>query len=223
MLIYVIRHGETSWNVLRKLQGHQGADLDEKGVRLAEITGEALKDVPFDICYTSPLIRARHTAEILLKGREIPIILEPRIMEIGFGEWEGLCCAPGRMEMPEEEFQKFYRDPFHFGAPPGGESIRQVCERTADFYQELIHKKGFENKTVLVSTHGCASRAFLNNVYANKEDYWHGGVPMNCAVNILEVKDGIGRLLAEDQIYYDKKDCVDFYKIPKGGENHENQ
>jgi len=129
MLIYVIRHGETSWNVLRKLQGHQGADLDEKGVRLAEITGEALKVVPFDICYTSPLIRARHTAEILLKGREIPIILEPRIMEIGFGEWEGLCCAPGRMEMPEEEFQKFYRDPFHFGAPPGGENSTPSPER----------------------------------------------------------------------------------------------
>ena len=56
MLIYVIRHGETSWNVQRKLQGRQGADLDEKGIRLAEITAEALKDVPFDLCYTSPLL-----------------------------------------------------------------------------------------------------------------------------------------------------------------------
>ena len=108
MRIYVIRHGETSWNVQRKLQGHKGADLDEKGVRLAEITAEALKDVPFAVCYTSPLLRARHTAEILLRGRNIPVIEDPRIQEISFGEWEGLCCAPGRMEMPEEKFQKFY-------------------------------------------------------------------------------------------------------------------
>ena len=223
MLIYVIRHGETSWNVLRKLQWHQGAALDEKGVRLAEITAEALKEVPFDICYTSPLVRARQTSQIQLKGRDVQIVEEPRIMEIGFGEWEGLCCAPGRMEMPEEEFMKFYSDPFHFGAPPGGESIRDVCRRTADFYQELIRRKDYEDKTVLVSTHGCASRAFLNNVYENKEDYWHGGVPMNCAVNIVEVKNGVGRLKAEDQIYYNKEDCVDFYQIPKEKENHENK
>ena len=65
------------------------ADLDEKGVRLAEITARALKEIPFAICFTSPLIRAKHTAEILLEGREIPIVEEPRIMEIGFGEWEG--------------------------------------------------------------------------------------------------------------------------------------
>ena len=95
MLIYVIRHGEYLLECPAETAGPPGADLDEKGVRLAEITGEALKDVPFDICYTSPLIRARHTAEILLKGREIPIILEPRIMEIGFGEWEGPLLRSG--------------------------------------------------------------------------------------------------------------------------------
>lgn len=223
MLIYVIRHGETSWNVQRKLQGHRGADLDEKGVRLAEITARALKEIPFDICFTSPLIRAKHTAEILLEGRRIPIVEEPRIMEIGFGEWEGLCCAPGRMEMPEEKFRKFYEDPLGFGAPPEGESILDVCRRTEEFYQELIQKEELQDKTVLISTHGCAARAFLRNVYQDKEDFWHGGVPMNCAVNILEVKNGFARLLEEDRIYYSKEDCVDFYQIPKGKKEHEDK
>ncbi|HIV26302.1 MAG TPA: histidine phosphatase family protein [Candidatus Scatomonas pullistercoris] len=223
MRIYVIRHGETSWNVQRKLQGHKGADLDEKGVRLAEITAEALKDVPFAVCYTSPLLRARHTAEILLRGRNIPVIEDPRIQEISFGEWEGLCCAPGRMEMPEEKFQKFYDSPFEFGAPPGGESIRDVCARTADFYQELIHNREYRDKTVLVSTHGCACRAFLNNVYENRQDFWHGGVPMNCAVNIVDVANGTGRLTAEDQIYYSKEDCVNFFQSPKKKDNNENK
>ena len=120
MRLYVIRHGETSWNVARKLQGHQGADLDENGVRLAEITARGMKDIPFELCFTSPLPRARHTAEIILAGRDVPVIEEPRIMEIGFGEWEGLCCAPGRSEIPGDGFEKFHRAPFEYTAPPGG-------------------------------------------------------------------------------------------------------
>ena len=66
-------------------------------------------------------------------------------------------------------------------------------------------------RQILISTHGCASRAFLRNVYEDKEDYWHGGVPMNCAVSIVDVKDGKAVLLESDKIYYDASDCVDYY------------
>ena len=77
MRLYVIRHGETSWNVARRLQGHAGADLNENGVRLAEVTARAMKDIPFDLCFTSPLTRAAHTARIILAGRNVPVIEEP--------------------------------------------------------------------------------------------------------------------------------------------------
>ena len=212
MRLYVIRHGETSWNVARRLQGHAGADLNENGVRLAEVTARAMKDIPFDLCFTSPLTRAAHTARIILAGRNVPVIEEPRIMEISFGEWEGLCCASGRSEIPGTNFlETFHKTPFNYVRAPGGESIADVCARTADFYQELSGNPEYQDKTILISTHGCASRAFLRNVYEDKEDYWHGGVPMNCAVSIVDVKDGKAVLLESDKIYYDASDCVDYY------------
>ena len=57
MKLYIIRHGETSWNVQRRLQGASDTDLNENGITLAKRTGEALKEIPFDLCFTSPLKR----------------------------------------------------------------------------------------------------------------------------------------------------------------------
>ena len=221
MRLYIIRHGETDWNVKRRLQGHQGADLNEKGVELAQVTAEGMKDISFDLCFSSPLPRAMHTAKIILGERQVSILEEPRIMEIGFGEWEGLCCAPDHMEIPAEIFKLFYADPFHYPAPAGGETIGDVCARTREFYQELIQNPEYQNKTILISTHGCASRAFLNNVYEQKDDFWHGGVPRNCAVSIVDVVNGKGVLLEFDKLYYDKSCSEDYYTIK--GDDHENK
>ena len=216
MRLYVIRHGETSWNVARKLQGHAGADLDENGVRLAEITAREMKDISFDLCFTSPLLRARHTAEIILAGRNVPIIEEPRIMEIGFGEWEGLCCAPGRSEIPGNGFDKFYKAPYEYQAPPGGETIHDLCRRTREFFLELTRHPEYQRKTILISTHGCASRAFLNNVYEDKENFWHGGVPANCAVSIVDIEDGKAVLTESDKIYYSESERVNYFEMEEG-------
>ncbi|MGN0363792.1 MAG: histidine phosphatase family protein [Bilifractor sp.] len=217
MKIYAIRHGETSWNKSRRLQGQHGSDLDQEGVLLAEMTAKALKDVPFSVCYTSPLIRAVHTAKIIVGDRKIPIIEDARIQEIGFGVWEGLCCDanhPEKMEIPMEEYVRFQEDAYHYVPPAGGESIQDVLNRTRDFYQELIHNPALQDKTVLVSTHGCAIRAFLHNVYEDTTDFWHGGVPMNCAVSVIDVKDGRGVLEVSDRVFYPKKYYHSFYKSP---------
>lgn len=92
MKIYLIRHGETSWNTLGRLQGRTDIELNENGIRLAKITGEKLKDVHFDLAIASPLKRAYETAGLVLGDRNIPILTDERIEEISFGEWEGLCC-----------------------------------------------------------------------------------------------------------------------------------
>ncbi len=211
MRLYIIRHGETSWNVARRLQGHAGADLDEKGVRLAEETAQALAFVPFDLCISSPLIRALHTARILVGKRPIPILEDPRIMEISFGQWEGLCIAPDHYEIPGDGFAKFHTDPFEYVAPPGGETIGDVCRRTGEFLRELIHTREYENKTLLISTHGCALRGLLNSLYENPKDFWQGGVAMNCAVSIVDVKEGKPLLVQSDKVYYDASECVNYY------------
>ena len=94
MVLYFIRHGETSWNVEGKMQGQTDIPLNENGIRLAQETAEGMKEIPFDLCITSPLSRARQTAEIVLGGRKVPIIEDARIEELSFGNWEGIGCRP---------------------------------------------------------------------------------------------------------------------------------
>lgn len=220
MKLYAIRHGQTEWNHARLLQGQKGSDLDEEGILLAEMTADALKDVHFDLCYTSPLIRARHTAEIIMKYcPDSPIIDEQRIQEISFGVWEGKSVKPGQMEIPLERYRSFHQNPNHYIPPEGGETIADVVRRCRDFYQELIHNPELQDKTILISTHGCAIRGFMNNVYDNKEDYWHGGVPMNCAVSIIEVENGKSTLVQEDKVYYPEKYYHSFFKASTMGKN----
>lgn len=218
MRLYVIRHGETEWNAEGKMQGWADIPLNDRGRELARITGEALREVPFDLILSSPLQRARETAALVTGpsaayyGREIPVIEDERIKEINWGSWEG---HSNKRESAEGLFDQFYEDPLHYEGAPDGDSVRDVCARTADFLQDVIHNPEYEGKTILVSTHGCAMRALLNPLYENRMDFWQGHVPYNCAINIVEAENGQARLVARDQIYYDKDRCFDNYKPSK--------
>ena len=112
MLLYIVRHGLTPWNHLHKAQGSADIPLAQEGIDLARRTGEALMDVKFDICFTSPLTRARQTARLVLGGRDIPVIPDKRIQEINFGVLEGHIMRTGNtMESNCEEFDLFFKDP----------------------------------------------------------------------------------------------------------------
>ena len=82
-MLYIMRHGRTDWNDLRKLQGRTDIPLNDAGREMADAARKEYADVRFDICFCSPLVRARETAEILLRGRDVPIIADDR-----------LACAP---------------------------------------------------------------------------------------------------------------------------------
>ncbi|MDO4617827.1 MAG: histidine phosphatase family protein [Lachnospiraceae bacterium] len=212
MRLYIIRHGETTWNAERKMQGHQGSDLNENGVRLARVTAEGLRKVEFDLCITSPLIRAKHTAEIIMEGRNKPILEDERLMELGFGAWEGRSVAEDRMEVPAEQFRLFRTDPFRYQPPEGGETFRQLLDRTGEFLRELIHIPEYQEKTILISAHGAAVRALLNPLYRDPSDFWQGGVPMNCSYSIVEVKNAVPCLTAADRVEYGEEEFPEYYK-----------
>lgn len=125
------------------------------------------------------------------------------------GDWERKKFRPGEREVDEHEIKMFFTDPFNFKGCPSGETIAQVCERTQDFLKELIRRD--DGKTYLVTTHGFALRGMLNFLYEDQSDYWHGHVPYNCAVNIIEGKSGEGKLIADDKVYYDLGEAVDQY------------
>ena len=191
MRLYIIRHGETEWNVKRRFQGRSDIPLNEEGRRLARITAEALEDVPFSRIYTSPLKRAYETAMIIKGVRDIPVMTEPRIIEISFGEYEGLCCGKKDYNIPDPEFMNFFDRPEAYKPPRGAEGIEELKARTADFLAEIVHNKDMEGDTILVSTHGAALRGLLSNInHVALRDFWKGGVHKNCAVTIGDVKDG---------------------------------
>lgn len=203
MKVYLIRHGETDFNKQRKLQGQCDIELNEYGRELARKTAAALKDVSFDVAYTSPLKRAKETARIIIGERQTAIIEEARIQEISFGDYEGLCCQGENFNIPDKKFRNFFDLPAEYKIPPNGESFEEIIKRTGEFWNELIQTKEYENKTILISTHGCALKAILANVNpVPLEKFWGTGVHKNCAVTILEVTEQGVKVEEEGKIFY---------------------
>ena len=160
--------------------------------------------IPFDLAFTSPLIRARHTAEYVLKGRDVPIIEDTRLIEVSFGEYEGKCYRGEHVEV-DASFLNFFDAPQNYLPPSGGETLDEVEARTANFMKDICSRPELFHKTVLVSTHGCALRGLLNSLKETpRENYWNGGVSRNCAVSIIECTDGIPVLLEENIVYYNE-------------------
>lgn len=203
MFIYVLRHGVTQWNRLKKVQGAMDIPLASEGEELAKRTGEALRDVKFDLCFTSPLTRAKQTAAYVLGDREIPVIEDKRIQEIDFGALEGTRFKDDDGKVISREMEIFFNAPENFERPDNGENIPDILKRTKEFWQELTSDPNLQDKTILVSSHGCAVRALLQNVYQDPDPahFWHGCVPPNCSINIVEVKDGAVRFVEEDKVY----------------------
>lgn len=204
MYLYLIRHGETDWNTVRRLQGGSDIPLNEQGIRLAQMTAEAMKDIPFHRIFTSPLIRAKETARIIKGDRDIPVIEDQRLREISFGVLEGKIYNPQKGIVEAPQLENFFEHPERYQCPEEGESIPHLLERTADFLQELVHTPDYEEETILISCHGAALRGLLASVkHVELKDFWKGGVHKNCAVTMLEVHHGIITILEEAKNYYE--------------------
>ena len=198
MKLYLVRHGETSWNKEGKLQGRTDIGLNEEGRKVAEWTSEGLKDVNFDIAFTSPLKRARQTAEIILKDRNIPIIAENRLIEFSFGTYEGSYKSTW-----DDNMKNFFRKIEDYVPTEGGESVEHALVRVNEFLQELIQNPKYRDSTILISTHGAALSAILTNIKKNPvPKFWEGGLHKNCGISIIEVTDGIPKIEQEAIVFY---------------------
>lgn len=222
MRLYIIRHGETPWNTQLRLQGQTDIGLNENGRALAAKTAQALREVPFDLAITSPLIRAKETAQILMGDRKIPLIEDARIQEINFGELEGVQLTNEERNTPGNEFYNFFHAPQQYRPQKGGESLDSLCARTAAFLEELRSDAQEEgngrrslvsgalgedgarrNLTVLISTHGAASRALLSSIKGTPRNFfWEQGVPKNCAVTVVDLEQGRWVIQKQDVVYY---------------------
>lgn len=207
MLLYIVRHGETDWNKIHRVQGCTDIPLNDYGRHLARETAEGMKDLRIDMGYTSPLIRAKETAQIILAGRDIPLYEDERIQEMNFGTYEGLKSEGDDKDERSEAFSLFFTDTASYIPPEGGESLEEVYERTGNFLREMCEREDLRDKNILVSTHGAAMTALLNRIKGNLSaaDFWRNEVPPNCSVTTVEIKDGVPRIITEGMVYYKEK------------------
>lgn len=204
MRIYLIRHGETDYNKAAKLQGQIDIPLNDFGRTLAIETGEGLKNVNFDLCFTSPLSRAYETANLILKNRPTKIITDERLKEISFGIYEGYCCTPSKHEIPDSDFYNFFIDPSEYKVPQNGESIDDLNKRVKSFLVDL--REHYDDKTILITTHGAVCKSFISIInQVPIKDFWKGGVHPNCAATIIDDKTGKWQIIEEGKIFYKQK------------------
>lgn len=183
MKLYIVRHGETDWNVAGKLQGRTDIPLNENGRNAAKETRDRLKEIPFAAAYTSPLGRAKETAELILANRNIEIIEDARIIEVGFGIYEGQ-----RRGCADDNIEKFFCDPENYCPMGDGETIEAVFQRESEFLDMLKQNKSYEDKNILIVTHGAALSGLLCVIHGWKAaDFWKGGLQKNCGVTIAEI------------------------------------
>lgn len=161
MRIIFIRHGETDWNVTLQYQGQGNVPLNRRGQQQARLTGERLKAYKACALYSSDIVRARNTAEIISPIVGLEPIMMPELREIDVGQWEGLTPEELYRRFPEH-MREYDRDPART-VRRGGESYAQLQERALKAMQSMYDAHMGE-ETVLAVTHGGTIRAILCHV-----------------------------------------------------------
>jgi broad specificity phosphatase PhoE len=134
--LYVIRHGETPWNVEGRYQGQLDPPLNENGRRQAEASAHKLAPLGFEAIYSSDLARAHQTAAALAEKTGLPVQLDPRLREIHQGKWQGVLIGDIRAGWPNE-IEGWESRPWEY-PPPGGESLPQMQTRLVAAVDEII-------------------------------------------------------------------------------------
>lgn len=137
-MIYLVRHGQTEWNVLGKNQGHSDIELNDMGIEQAKIIADKLKNVKFDVVLSSPLKRALKTAQTIYDKK---IIIDNRLIERYNGELEGRTDANNLINFADPNDMRY-----------GVEPLADFKKRISQFWDEIKNK--YRKKNVLVVTHG---------------------------------------------------------------------
>lgn len=188
MELYIVRHGKTIWNAQGKLQGHADIMLNEEGIHAAVSLGKELKNVHFDMVYSSPLMRAHETAKLIFSNRDVPIITDDRLKELSFGDMEGTTTTEWFSESCPYHY--FFSEPDKYPTPPNGESFEEVCERTRNFLEEEIEPKEKSAERIMIVAHGALNKGLMCHIQNNDiRHYWGKGLQANCECSIFKYEN----------------------------------
>lgn len=160
--LIIVRHGQSIWNSENRFTGWVDVDLTEKGKKEAREAGIKLLDYNFDIAFTSDLIRAQKTLDIILKTinqQDIPIIRDKALNERMYGDLQGRNKDEARAEFGAEQVHIWRRS--YDIAPPNGESLKDTAERVLPYFESAVLPKLKEGKNVLIAAHGNSLRALI--------------------------------------------------------------
>jgi len=160
--LFLVRHGQSQWNLENCFTGWQNIDITALGQQEARQAGKALTNESIDIAFTSTLIRAQHTLQIILDeiGKpNIPIVVDAALNERSYGNLEGLN--------KDETAEKYGAEQVHIWrrsfdvAPPGGESLKDTYDRVIPYFENFIQPELDAGKNVLMVAHGNSLRALI--------------------------------------------------------------
>ncbi|PID70386.1 2,3-bisphosphoglycerate-dependent phosphoglycerate mutase [bacterium DOLZORAL124_38_8] len=159
--LYLVRHGQSQWNLENRFTGWENPDLTEQGRAEARQAGAILKQKHIDEAFTSDLQRAQHTLDIILAetGFELPVTKNQALNERHYGDLQGLNKAETAEKFGKElvhQWRRSYDTP-----PPNGESLKDTKERVLPYFEAVILPVLKEGKDVLIVAHGNSLRALI--------------------------------------------------------------
>ncbi|MDR0571950.1 MAG: histidine phosphatase family protein [Rickettsiales bacterium] len=158
--IYLIRHGETDWNKIRRLQGLRNIPLNENGVKQAEKIAEILKDTKIDCVYTSNLDRAIQTADVIAKAKDLEVEQVDNLREIDFGDEEGHTIEEIIEKYGMEFYDKFSHSADHMERSyDNGETKKAASERIFNVLSKIFNDTN--HNSIAIVTHGFIIKLFL--------------------------------------------------------------
>ena len=195
--IIFARHGQTEWNLQARFQGKTNVQLTEKGKQQAHSLAKRLSSWPLEIVYTSPLDRAKFTAEAIAERHKLEPVILPELEEINFAQWEGQSLSALEREQ-HDVFARWRADPF-FNPPAGAETWEKLYERLSRAVKIFLDGP---YKRIAVVSHGGIMRAiYAIFVGLNPHKVWNMEVS-NCAMSGVEMRFGRACLVfANDDLH----------------------
>ncbi len=185
--IILVRHGQTEWNRRERFRGRADVPLNETGLQQAEATGRRVAgEWKPTAVYSSPLLRSLRTAEAIASRCNLTVQVHPGLVDIDYGEWQGLSPEEARQRWPEQ-VEAWYNQP-HLARIPGGETLDDLRLRLMQTLKQLVERH--PQDTIVLVGHTVVNRILLLGILGLGNDRFWRIRQDTCAINVIEFEEG---------------------------------
>ncbi len=191
--IYLVRHGQTQWNMDKRMQGQKDSPLTEKGMRQAKNLHNRLLGENIGSIYSSTSERARETAEIIKGDRNVSIIFKSELKEINMGTWEGMKQCDVLNSFPHE-WDCFSHSPLTYSPVGSGETYQDLADRVIPAIKNILASS--TESSILIVSHRITLKVIMAYFGKQKlEDLWTTPDIDPASLSVVCVQNGIGQII----------------------------